>query len=129
MTLLETKYIVCKIVNKWLLNIKIRAYRVPTKTHSSGMSETAAGGMALRKLGGEDRYLGKTEIALGRTCVTLVLFKIVCKCRGSGLMSPVSIQLDCHHLNIGIYTARLPSFKHWDVVITFAVEVRFQIRD
>ena len=60
-----------------------------------------AGGMALRKLGEEDRYLGKTEIVLGRTCVTLVLLKIACKCRGFGLMSPVSVHLDCHHLNIG----------------------------
>ena len=39
--MLETKYIACKIVNKWSLNIKNREFRGPTKTHPSGMSETA----------------------------------------------------------------------------------------
>ena len=50
-TLLETKYIACKIVNKRSLNIKNRAFREPNKTHPSGMSETAVG----RKRDGRER--------------------------------------------------------------------------
>ena len=40
-TLLETKYIVCKIANMLSLNIKNCAFRGPHKTHPSGMSEIA----------------------------------------------------------------------------------------
>ena len=43
LTLLETKYIACKIVNKRSLNIKIRAFRELNKTHPSGMSKIAVG--------------------------------------------------------------------------------------
>ena len=45
-TLLETKYIACKIFNMRSLNIIICEFRGPTKTHSSGMSETAVVGAA-----------------------------------------------------------------------------------
>ena len=40
-TLLETKYIACEIVNRRSLNVKNRVFRGPTKTHPSGMSGTA----------------------------------------------------------------------------------------
>ena len=39
-TLLETKYIACEIVNKRSLNVKNCAFRGPSKTQPSGMSET-----------------------------------------------------------------------------------------
>ena len=47
-TLLETKYIACKIVNKGSLNVKNRAFRGLTKTHPSGMSKTAVIGVTNR---------------------------------------------------------------------------------
>ena len=40
-TLLETKYIACEVVNKRSLNVENRAFRGPTKMHPSGTSETA----------------------------------------------------------------------------------------
>ena len=40
-TLLETKYIACKIINKRSLNTKNREFQAPNKMHPSAMSEYA----------------------------------------------------------------------------------------